>query len=131
MGNFRTDDDYSPKDYNSPPDTGSGYDGYDNPEMGNHPGGYGSVKKTNIISRIVRALGNAGTGAGSGKKSGISVEKVLLVLYLIAMVLVVINITAVLDFLFYATVPILQYVIVALIVVLLGYIFCRYILHIR
>lgn len=128
MGNFRTDDEYSSMD---PTDTSPGYGGYDNPEMGNYPGGYGPVKKPNIISRLFNELGNAGTGVGTGIKKGITAEKVLLVLYLIAMVFVVINITAVLDFLFYATVSILQYVIMVLVVVLLGYIFCRYVLHIR
>lgn len=129
MGNFRTDDDYNSMDIN---DYSSGTDsGYDNPEMGDYPGGYGSVKKPNIISRILNAMGNAGTDMGSGIKSGITLEKVLAVLYLIAMIVVVINITAVLDFLFYATVSILQYVIMVLVVVLLGYVFCRYILHIR
>lgn len=132
MGNFRTDDDYTPMGTNNyPPDTGPGYGGYDNPEMGNYPGGYGSVKKPNIVSKIFSALGNAGTGIGSGMKNGITLEKVLLVLYLVAMVFIVINITAVLDFLFYATVSILQYVIIVLVVVLLGYIFCRYVLHIK
>lgn len=129
MGNFRTDDDYNSMDVN---DYSSGTDsGYDNPEMGSYPGGYGSVKKPNIISRILNAMGNAGTDRGSGIKREITLEKVLAVLYFIAMIFVVINITAVLDFLFYATVSILQYVILVLVVVLLGYVFCRYILHIR
>lgn len=125
MGNFRTDDDDSSNNVNSyPVDTG-----YDNPEMGNHPGGYGSIKKPNIISRLFSALGNIGSGVGI--KKGITLERVLLILYLIAMVFVVINITAVLDFLFYATASVLQYVIMILVVVLLGYIFCGYVLHIR
>lgn len=132
MGNFRTEDDYSPKDTNNyTPDVDTGYGCYDNPEMGNDPGRYGSVKKKNIFSRIFNALGDAGTGVSSGIKKEITVEKILLVLYFIAMVFVVINITTVLDFLFYATVSILQYVIMVFVVVLLGYIFCRYVLHIR
>lgn len=129
MGNFRTDDDYNPMDTNN---YYSGTDsGYDNPEMGDYPGGYGSIKKKNIISRIFNTLGNVGADVGSELKRGITLEKVLGVGYLIAMVFIVINITAVLDFLFYATVSILQYVIIVLVVVLLGYVFCRYILHIR
>lgn len=132
MGNFRTDDDYTPMDVNNyPVDTGPPYGGYDNPEMGNYPGGYGNIKKPNIFSRILSALGNAGSRAGSGISKGITLEKVLFVLYLVAMVVILINITTVLDFLFYATVSILQYVIMVLVVVLLGYIFCRYVLHIR
>ena len=132
MGNFRTDDDYTPMDIsNYPLDTGPGYGGFDNPEMGNYPGGYGSIEKPNIISRLFSALGNVGAGVGTGIKKESSLEKVLLVLYLIAMVFVVINITVVLDFLFYATVSILKYVIMVLVVVLLGYIFFRYVLHIR
>lgn len=99
--------------------------------MGNYPGGYGNIKKPNIFSRIWSALGSAGAGAGSAVSKGITLEKVLLGLYLIAMVVVVINISTVLDFLFYATVSILQYVIVVLVVILLGYVFCRYVLKIR
>lgn len=132
MGNFRTDDDYTPMDVsNYPTDPGPTYGGYDNPEMGNYPGGYGNIKKPNIFSRIWSALGSAGAGVGSGISKGITLEKVLLGLYLIAMVVIVINISTVLDFLFYATVSILQYVIVVLVVILLGYVFCRYVLKIR
>lgn len=132
MGNFRTDDDYTPMDVsNYPTDPGPTYGGYDNPEMGNYPGGYGNIKKPNIFSRIWSALGSAGAGAGSAVSKGITLEKVLLGLYLIAMVVIVINISTVLDFLFYATVSILQYVIVVLVVILLGYVFCRYVLKIR
>ncbi len=131
MGNFRTEDDYTPMDIsNYPPDPGPDYDGYDNPEMGNYPGGYGPVEKPNIISRLFSALGNAVAGVAAGGTKGITLEKVLFVLYLIVMVVVVINITAVLDYLFYATVAILQYVIMVMVVLLLGYIFARFVLHI-
>lgn len=132
MGHFRTDDDYYPINTdNYAPDNSVDNNVYDNPEMGNFPGGYGTIKKPSIISRILNALGSIGTGVGSGVSKGITLEKVLLALYIIAMVFVAINIKAVLDFLFYATVSILQYLILVLVAVFLIYVFCRFVLHIR
>lgn len=128
MGNFRTDDDYTPVGGgNYPP----GYGGYDNhPEKGDYPGGYGPVKKKSIISRILDALGNAGSGAGNSIRNGLTPEGVLIGVYVIALVLIVLNLSAVLDFLFYATLSILQYVVMIAVVVFLGYIFCKCVLHI-
>ncbi len=132
MGNFRTDDDYTLMGENNyPANPGPNNGCYDNPEVGNYPGSYGKIQKPNIISRLLNALRNAGSGVGTGIEKRITLEKVAFVLYLIAMVVILINITTVLDFLFYATVSILQYVIIVLVVVLLGYVFCRFVLHIR
>lgn len=131
MGNFRTDDDYTPMDVNSYPTNVPENSGYDNPEMGDYHIRYGSIKKPNIFSRIFNSLGNMGSGVGGGVKNGITLEKVLFTVYLIVMLFVVINIKTVLNFLFYATVSILQYLIFVLVVVSLIFIFCRYILHIR
>ena len=72
MGNFRTDDDYTPVGGdNYPPNPDPGYGGYDNPEIGDYPGRYGPVKKKSIISRILDALGNAGFGAGNSIRNGL------------------------------------------------------------
>ena len=132
MGKFRTDDDYSPMDNNSyHKNDSTEYSWHNNPEIGNSPGGYGPVKKPSLISRMFSTLGTLGTGAGSGIKNGINAEKVMFGLYFIAMVIIVINLTTVLDLLFYATASILQYVMLVLVVVLLGYILLRYVLHIR
>ena len=128
MGKFRTDDDYTSTDYNDY-STDFDYQNYDNPEVGDYPGGYGSVKKENVFSRILGALGNSAKGAGL--KKGFTLEKAMFVLYIIAMILIVFNFTKVMDFLFYSTVSILSYLIIALVVILLVFIFCRYILHIR
>ena len=132
MGNFRTDDDYTPAGGgNYPPNPDPGYGGYDNPEIGDYPGRYGAVKKKSIISRILDALGNAGSGAGNSIRNGLTLEGVLIGVYVIALVLIVLNLSAVLGFLFYATFSILQYVVMIAVVVFLGYIFCKYVLHIR
>ena len=115
MGNFRTEDDFTPHGG----ENFSDYGGYE-------PGHYGQIKKSNIFSRILRSIGNIGTQTGSRRGKGVTLEKVLFMLYLIAMVVIVINIQAVLDFLFYATMPILQYVIILLILFIAGYILYRY-----
>lgn len=137
MGNFRTDDDYTPVGGdNYPPNPDPGYGGYDNPEIGDYPGRYGAVKKKSIISRIrvisriLDALGNAGSGTGNSIRNGLTLEGVLIGVYVIALVLIVLNLSAVLDFLFYATLSILQYVVMIAVVVFLGYIFCKCVLHI-
>lgn len=122
MGNFRTEDDFTPHGG----ENFSDYGGYDNPEIGNEPGHYGQIKKSNIFSRILKSIGNIGTQTGSRRGKGVTLEKVLFLLYLIAMVVIVINIQAVLDFLFYATMPILQYVIILLILFIAVYILYRY-----
>ena len=130
MGNFRTEDDYpSMGSDNYPQNNGLGYD-YNNPEIGDYSG-YGSIKKPGIISRILSALGSIGSGMGSGIQSGITLEKVMFALYIIAMILIIINIKTVLDVFFYSTIYILQYVIRVFVVLLLIYIFCRYVLHIK
>ncbi len=117
MGNFRTEDDYAPYNGGNKPD----YNGYDNPEIGNSPDGYGRIKKRGVFSRLSNAFGDMGTG--------ITLEKVLFLIYAVAMIVIVINIQAVLDFLFYITMYLLQYVIMLLVVLALGYILFRYILR--
>ena len=130
MGNFRTDDDFTGYDGNN---ANSGeypdYSGYDKPEMGNGPGEYGKIKKTNIFSRVLSAIGSIVAVLGSGKGNGVSAEKVLLILYVIAMIFIVINIHEVLDFLFYTTMSLLQYVIILLVFLAMGYILFRHILR--
>lgn len=128
MGKFRTDDD----DYGYPP-MDDNYYPPDNPEMGGYPE-YGHIKKPGILSRILGALGNIGSGSGlgsAGMGSGITAEKVFFVIYLIAMLLIVINFKTVMDFMFFVTMSILQYVIMVAVVILLIYIFCRFVLHMR
>ena len=85
MGNFRTDDDYTPVGGgNYPPNPDPGYGGYDNPEIGDYPGRYGAVKKKSIISRILDALGNSGSGAGNSIRNGLTLEGVLIGVYVSA-----------------------------------------------
>ncbi len=130
MGNFKTDDDITGYDGNN---ANSGeypdYSRYDNREMGNDPDKYGRIKKPNIFSRVLNVIGSIAAGLEAGKGNGTSVEKVLLILYMIAMILIVINIHAVLDFLFYTTMSFLQYVIILLVFLAMGYILFRHILR--
>lgn len=115
MGNFRTDEDYI------------NYGEYDNPEFGNGSGDYGSIRKKGILSKIIETL----CGAGATIGSGITLEKILLAVYVIAMIAVVLNIGTVLDFLFYTTMSFLQYVIMILVVAFFGFIIFRYVLKLR
>lgn len=131
MGNFRTEDDYpSMGSDNRLQNNRSGYD-YNNPEIGDYTDEYGSIKKPGIVSRILSTLGSISPGMGSGIQNDITLEKVMFALYIIAMLLILINIKAVLDVFFYSTIYILQYVIRVFVVLLLIYIFCRYVLHIK
>lgn len=115
MGNFRTDEDYI--DYGE----------YDNPEYGDGSGDYGSIRKKGILSRILETFGGLDSSVGSG----ITLEKILLVIYAIAMIAIVLNIGTVLDFLFYTTMSFLQYVIMILVVAFFGRIIFRYVLKWR
>lgn len=107
MGTFNTEDDYMPMN-DSPV-----YNEYDHPEYGG-TADYGKVKRNPFSS--LKGMGN-----------GITADKVFWAVYAIALIVVIINIGSVLDFLFYTTMSVLQYVILLAVVVLLGYIAIKFI----
>lgn len=137
MGNFITDDDYQPygSDRDLPTVTPPEFGDYNNPELGNGADGYGNIKKPNVFSRLFRAFSRAGAGSGIGNgpgvRGGITLEKVLLVVYVIAVIAIILNIKTVLDFLFYLSLPVLKYVLLLLLILLAGFIIYRYVLHMR
>lgn len=102
MSNFNTDDDYGmPVNY-------------DHPEYGDGSR-YGKIKK-NPFEKLFSSLGSIG--------GALTLEKVLLILYVIALAVILFNLGTVLDFLFYATMSVLQYIIYIAVFIFLG--FCVY-----
>lgn len=115
MSNFNTDDDfeYPSNDY---PSYGSGSP-YDHPEYGG-ASGYGKMNK-NPFSKLSALF--------QGFGSGLTLEKILIVIYIVALVIIVFHLSVVLDFLFYTTMAILQHIIVVAVIVLMGYCIFKFI----